>query len=218
MSSSSDSNQQLAKSIIESINKARTSPSQVRDLLNERLTCFEDKIVQVGNQKFQTQEGSTAVDDCKSYFEGTEAVSTLESCSNLTKIAEDHADYLSKSGETGHSNNNGENFLERLKAVGKWKGQVGELLAFQYQTANEFLLHWLINDGLKNRGDRLQILNSEYRKVGVAVSNHKDFGLVAVVVFVREFTLIGEVVEGYEDGPMNNEKLEEELPEDLKKM
>lgn len=51
----------------------------------------------------------------------------------------------------------------------------------------DFVLNWLIDDGVESRGDMKALLSSGFCHLGVATAYHKIHGLIAVVVLSKLF-------------------------------
>ena len=105
----------------------------------------------------------------------------------MDKAAQDLADFNGESGKTGHAGKNESKMGERLDTHGKWIGKVGEIIGVIPVNGLDFVLQWIIDDGVKDRGDRKTILNPEFTKFGVACSKHKIYKTMAVVTFAADY-------------------------------
>ena len=139
----------------------------------------------------------------------------------LDKAAADLANYNGESGKTGHFGEGESRMGERMDVYGKWIGKCGEIVGVIPHTGLDFVLQWMIDDGVKTRGDRKSILNKEFTKFGVATAKHKIYETIAVVTFARDY------VEKDADGNLppeaiqeaqTNDKLKDTMPEELKEL
>ena len=211
----------LPAKIIKKINDIRTNSIDAKELLNKRLDNFDGTVYLAGNAKFQSLEGVEAVEDALEYFEELQPVKPLEVCPGLTKAAQEHALYLAETGECSHTGKDKSTLEDRLSVEGIWRGHISELLAFQYQEADDYVLHWIVNDGVESRGDRKQLVSSNFGKIGVALANHSTQGLIAVVVLAKDFVLRGKdgkLPEGIDNAPIYNDKMMDDIPEDIKEL
>lgn len=110
---------------------------------------------------------------------------------------------------------------ERMDKYGKWYGKVGEILGVIPTNGLDFVLQWMIDDGVKTRGDRKTILNPEFGKFGVACAKHKVYKTIAVVTFAKEYIEKdeeGNLPEHSQPEPVTNEDLKNTMPDELKKL
>jgi len=213
----------IANSLLSLINTARTNPSQLKPYLNERIESFEGQVYTTGNVKYQSFEGKPAVEELLSHINVGELKNShhLERNSYLDKAASMLGEHLSETGEISHSGKNSNTLEDRLSSLGLWKGNIAELISFQYLSASDFLLHWLINDGVESRGDRKHLLSPLYKKIGIHVGKNKDHGTQAVVVLAREFferLEDGTFRDGVTEEPLFDESLGETIPEEIKEL
>lgn len=102
---------------------------------------------------------------------------------------------------------------DRITSQGKWTGKIGEIIGVQPETGLNFVLQWMIDDGVKTRGDRKSILSPDFTRVGIAACPHKTYKTVAVVVFAESFAGEGETLP--EPEVKENPDLIKSLPEGL---
>jgi hypothetical protein len=139
----------------------------------------------------------------------------------LDAAALDLATYNGETGKTGHEGRNESRMGERMDMHGKWIGKVGEILGVIPTNGLDFVLQWLIDDGVKTRGDRKTILNPEFAKFGVACAKHKVYQTVAVVTFALDYVdkdADGKLPDNIGPDPKNNDELKNTMPEELKQL
>lgn len=207
----------IAKEIAELINQVRKDPKGFAAHVQKRLDSYEgSNFVDNSGVKYRSQEGKDVCNEALVACESNSGVPELILEEGLCKCAQDHSDDLAQSGETGHVGSDGCNMGKRLEKYGQWSGKVGECIAVQSNTALDIVLQWLIDDGVKSRGDRKTIFSKDFTKFGVGYNpDHKAYKTCAVIVFAGQFGADGSLEA---PTPVQNEKLMDEMPEDLKQL
>lgn len=212
-----DGSNPLAKEIATLINQLRKDPKGFAAHLKKRLESYDGvNFTDSSGTKYRSMEGKDACNEALVAVESHQPLPELLLSDGLNRCAQDHCDDLSRTGETGHTGSDGSNMGKRIDRYGSWSGKVGECIAVQSTTALDFVLQWLIDDGVKSRGDRKTLFSKDFTKFGVGYTPaHKTYKTCAVVVFAGVF---GEA--GTQDAPVpvQNDKLMDEMPEELKKM
>src|SRR5690606_32710176 len=106
---------------------------------------------------------------------------TIEPLSNgllLTKMAKSYAKYAGKRGLVGHIN-----FNKRFSFLIKMNKTVGENCTYGPTTGLGALMSLLIDEDAPSLGHRKNILNRNYKKVGVAFHSHTKYNSNAVMEF-----------------------------------
>lgn len=98
----------------------------------------------------------------------------------LAIAARDHADDLSTNGIFGHKGSDGSSFCERiLKYCKKGPGGMAEVIGADFNFLDRNIpemtvLGLIIDDGVKDRGHRKTIFNSDYNFIGYASAIQGD--------------------------------------------
>lgn len=207
----------IAQEIAKLINEMRKDPKGFAAHVKKRLETYEGMNFTDGaGTKYKSIEGKDACNEALVSLESVQPVPEMILAEGLSKCAQSHCDDLSTTGETGHTGSDGSNMGKRIDNFGSWSGKVGECISVLSTTALDFVLQWVIDDGVKSRGDRKTLLSKDFTKFGVGFNPaHKTYKTCAVVVLAGVF---GE--EGGQDAPIpaQNDKLMDEMPEELKKM
>ena len=173
--------------ILEEINLVRTNPKAYIEILRERLSTFNDMdyVDEVG-RKMRSHEGTKAICECIEVLKNTEPMKALNMNKNLCQSAIWLANDNVYSGKTGHIGSDGSTFVERMKRVGFVNYHCSENSAYGFFTARDFLLNFLIDDGLKGRGRRANILNRSFNQVGIGlVAGHPKYNSVLIIDFLE---------------------------------
>lgn len=180
----------IEREIFEWLNKARTQPKTLVPFLKERYQTFKDKMWKKGDKWFNSREGDVAVKEAFEFLEEHESLKPILYSSGLQTAAREHQEDMTKNGVTGHTGSNGSTMAQRIEKEGKWKGGLSENVAFQQWTGLDFILYWIVDDGMASRADRKNIFNTAFGCCGIAVGTHPKFKTCAVMV------LTGELMEG----------------------
>ncbi|MDF1570511.1 MAG: CAP domain-containing protein [Bacteroidales bacterium] len=101
---------------------------------------------------------------------------------DLTGIAQGHA---TESGRTGHVGHKG--FEKRFEPfMGAPYSNVGENASYGHASAIDIVITLLIDEGVKNVGHRVNILNPEFNSVGVVIREHKRYRVNCVIDFGKQ--------------------------------
>lgn len=151
--------------IINYINKARTNPMQ-----------FVTDYIINSSGKYNHQEISEQMNT----FTPLEEVKFN---SSLTKAAIDHCIDLSSNGTTGHLGSNNETIRNRIEKYSKAIQYFGENCLFGLNNPLMIVIDMLINNNLREKTSRNNILNEEFDIIGVALRPHIPFKFCCVIVF-----------------------------------
>ena len=203
----------IAQDIFEFINMARSSPEDFTAKVQMRLNNYEGKNFKVDDQLYQSFEGKDAPEEAIAALQVTKPKPILERAAGLDLAAKELADFLGESGEVSHKGKGDTRMGDRISKHGQWTGKIGEIIGVQPENGLNFVLQWIIDDGVKTRGDRKSILSPDFTKIGVAVGPHKTYKTVAVVVFAEAFAGEGEKLP--EPEVKENKDLIKSLPDGL---
>jgi len=106
----------------------------------------------------------------------------------LALACEDHCKDTGPSGRTGHSGSDGSTPWKRMNRYGKWGGRVGENIAYGNSDGAEYMVQLYIDDGVANRGHRVNILKPDFKETGMAVCPHRGFKKQIVIAYAGSFT------------------------------
>lgn len=179
----------LEQNIILHLNMARIDPSRYsREFISPRSAFYNNKMYLEpgGPENFiglKTQEGVNAVYEAAEIMNSTKALGPLKANKTLTLAAQDHAADQSKSGGVGHISQNGLTLQNRVERYGKWQHTIGENIIYGANSGIDVVVELLIDDGVKSRGHRTNILQNNFKVVGVACAKHPSYGSVCVMDF-----------------------------------
>lgn len=211
--------EQTAIEIAKYINELRKNPNAFMVHVQKRLDSYQGKNFDQSGVLFQSAEGKDAPEECLASLENMKPKAEMTRMAGMDKAAQDLADFNGETGKTGHAGKNDSKMGERLDTHGKWIGKVGEIIGVIPVNGLDFVLQWIIDDGVKDRGDRKSILNPEFTKFGVACAKHKIYKTIAVITFAADYVdkdADGKLPDGVGPTPTTNEELKNTMPDELK--
>jgi uncharacterized protein YkwD len=174
----------LEKAVVNEINLARTSPKEYLSLLEQFKKYYEGKILKLpGQTPILTREGTSAVVEAIRSLRSQKPVPPLSPSKGMSLGAKDHIRDLGTSGTSQHTGSDGSQTWDRVNRYGTWQKIIGENISFGHDKARNIVMALMIDDGVPNRGHRRNILNPEFRMVGVACGNHPAYRTICVITF-----------------------------------
>ena len=73
----------------------------------------------------------------------------------------------------------------------EWDGIVGENLDFGFREGSNIIMNRIMDDGVKERCQRMNLFNKEYKYIGIGVGPHKIFGICTVIGYAKNIRKIG---------------------------
>ncbi len=174
--------------ILKELNLARTNPAKYAQFLKERRVYYKGKIYGTGEgMTFTTEEGVRAVDEAIDFLEKAKPVGPLMLSGRLSEAAMALVKASGPTGNTGHNSAGGMTFEKRVAMCGMWKMCIGEDISYGPTVPREIVVQLIIDDGVKSRGHRANIFNPDFKVVGIACGEHKDYGYMCAIDFADSF-------------------------------
>jgi len=189
----------VEKDVILEMNKARSNPAgYAEQYLKPRLQYFSGSRYGAPGLSFMTEEGKKAVEECISNLSNRGAVSVLTPERGIALAAKDQAADQSKAAAISHYGSDGSSPFDRMKRYGTFGSGYnwGENIDFGMTSGQEIVIALLIDDGVKDRGHRENILSREFSQTGVGYGTHPRYGSLCVIDFARSYTSHGAGTKG----------------------
>jgi uncharacterized protein YkwD len=174
----------VEQSIIGEMNRARSNPPAYRKVLLRWRSRFSGKKARLNDRLFLvTQEGTPAVDEAIQFLQKTRPVSTLKLSRGLTLAARDLVRDQGVRGTTGHQGSDGSTPFQRMARYGKWQKIAGENIAYGPGTAQAVVRDLIIDDGVRDRGHRVNMFQPQFRLTGVACGYHRQYRVMCDIKY-----------------------------------
>ena len=184
--------EEIEKELFQLHNELRTKPQNFLPRLRDLLSHFKDKVFTVPEEEpIQTFEGIKAVEEAIEFIKKQKPVPELTLNDDITKACKDHIEDIGPKGMTTHEGSERSNISDRLEKYCEWDGSIAENMDFGFKKAENIILNMIIDDGVKERFQRMNLFNPDFKKIGIAVGEHKIYGICAVVGYCKNVRPIG---------------------------
>jgi len=177
--------EELNQNILIEHNRLRTDPQSYIPILHKHLDYFKDKILTRPNDNsFQTNEGSSAVEEAIKFLELAKPTYALTFDLRLHTSAKDHILDIGSKGLLSHEGSDGKNVSDRIEKYCEWDGVCIENIEFGAKKAQDIIVSLLVDDGIGSRPHREIMFSNELKYIGVASGTHKDYGVATAIDYV----------------------------------
>ncbi|HKJ43579.1 MAG TPA: CAP domain-containing protein [Sunxiuqinia sp.] len=180
---------QYEKEVVLELNKVRNNPAQYASEYLEPLRLAYDgkKFTYPGHIPMMTREGVAALDNCIKALKAASPAPPLTPSRGLSNAANLLVNDQKLHGGTGHVTKSGWNPEVRIRRYGTYKTHLAENIVYGYNNPRHAVISLLIDDGVPNRAHRRNILNPEFKEVGLAFEKHPKYNYVCAIEFVDQF-------------------------------
>ena len=174
--------------ILDEINEARTNPTKYIAYLQEYKHLFRGNTVYFPNgSRMTTFEGIKAVDEAINFLKALPKTAPLKFSNGLSKPASLQITDLIEDSSLGHTGKDGSDLEKRLAKFGFVGNIYAEILIQYVQNPREMVLTMLIDDGLKSRGNRKNILSPKFKQIGLAFGKDRKGDSLCIAIFTDSF-------------------------------
>lgn len=176
------------KDVILELNKVRYNPAMYAHHMLWMEPYYSGKLLKIpGKLVYETNEGKQALDECIKVLTKAESVPILYPSRGMSKACKLLVYDQSTSGKTGHKGSGNSTPSDRVNKFGQYQGYLAENIHYGDCEPSFLVLSLLIDDGVKNRGHRKNILSEEFNFVGVAIGDHKTYGQMGVNTYATKY-------------------------------
>jgi hypothetical protein len=177
------------KNVIFEINKLRSDPvGYAREYLEPLRSFYMGKKLYLpGDIPIQTKEGVTALTDAIRSLTKSSPLPVLFPDERLTKASGDHRKDQTLHGGTGHEGSDGSTAQSRIRRYGTITRALGENIFYGESDARLIVMHLVIDDGNPGRGHRKNLLDKDFRLIGVSIGRHPTWRHACVIDFTWGF-------------------------------
>ena len=178
---------QIERDIVAFQNQARQDPASLIPLLEARLAAMNEAGYIVNgcgrNCNIVTQEGKAAVQEAIAFLRQQAALSPLAASDQVAQAAQAHAQDQAN-GAMGHVGSDGSSPGDRIDRAGALNTGSGENIAYGSATGQEVILDLIVDDGVPDRGHRVNIFAPNWTHTGAGCGPHEGYGLVCVINYI----------------------------------
>ena len=172
------------------LNFARTSPAEYAKLIEEMLPYYNGNYLHYSDEIIYTNEGKAAAEEAIAALKSQPPVSPLSINVGLNKASQYHCDKQGITGQTGHNSPDGKKPGDRMLIYGTFGTaySFGENIIYGPKTARKVIIGLIIDDGVKDRGHRINIYEPSWTDVGFGWGYHKNYEIMCVMGFASGYT------------------------------
>jgi uncharacterized protein YkwD len=177
----------LESKVLSELNLARSDPQLYADYLQEMRRFFRGtRLERPGEIIIVTKEGAPAVEEAIAYLRSLRPLQALVPSPGMSLAAKVHA-RDQRGGAVGHTGSDGSQPPDRMNRYGAWRHKVAENIAYGGRSARGVIVQLIVDDGVPDRGHRMNIFDPEYSVVGVGCGPHARFGDMCVIDFAAGY-------------------------------
>ncbi len=175
------------KNMVLAMNLIRYDPPKYSKLyVYPRLQYFDGTLFRFpGRTPTRTKEGIEAVRELYMELLDTSPMPLFHPSPGMSRASKDHARYMKRTGDMSHEGQGG--MSARVSKYGQWQGGMAENLHWGTSNAHEAIMSLMIDDSVKNRGHRKNMLNPSYTKVGVGIEEHPRYRISYVINYANDY-------------------------------
>lgn len=180
----------LEEQVLAGINEVRADPAAYAAKLRQYRGYFESNVVLLPGSDvgIRTREGVAAVDEAIAVLGRQAPLPPLLAVPELAQSARELAAHQALAGGTDHAAADGSNAKVRIKKR-KGSGLMAEALSYGARDAAGVVRQMIVDDGIPSRPNRKILLESKYRKAGVACGPHPVNRSVCVIDLATFYNL-----------------------------
>ena len=184
--------EQLAKDIFNEHNYLRKNPQSYIEKLERVSNYFRGKYFRHPMEiPIETYEGVQGVKDTIEFLKNQKPVKELIYSEELSLSARDHVLDIGENNLCGHRGSNKSTLNDRIEKYIEWNGLISESIQYCYQFANNIIMSLLIDDGSKDKHQRLNLFSEDYNYVGIACGAHKKYQMCTVLNYAKDLFPLG---------------------------
>ena len=168
------------------LNNLRKNPKSYIPLIELEMKSLKKSNIlkkRDSNLQIQTVEGKDAYIEAINFLQNQEGVPPVKEESRLNSAALDLVKDIGTRGVVSHQDQYGQYVSERIEKYCEWDYSASEVIEVSSKNPKDILISLIVDDGLKNRPDRMTLFNPAYNFVGISCGMHSEYEIVTVIVF-----------------------------------
>lgn len=179
---------EMERQIVDEMNLAREHPTRYARYIEERLRYYDGKLLRLpGRIPVQTNEGLAAPKEAIRALRAMKPAPALTLSDGMSLGARDHVRDQGPAGRTGHKGSDGSYANDRVDRYGRWIASIAENIAYGPTTARDVVIGLIVDDGVPDRGHRVNIFDRASRVTGVACGPHRTYRMECVIVYAAKY-------------------------------
>ena len=163
----------FASAVLVEINRARQSPGQYADIVNDVFRSMDvNGVYARGSRRVATVEGRAAVDEAAHFLANADPVAPLRMASCLNLAAARHAKAKGSTGTDGHFGATGRDPSERASFLATSPVACSENIAYGYDDITELVSAIIVDDAVPGRGHRHNLFDPRMKSFGSGRASH----------------------------------------------
>lgn len=173
-------------------NRIRVDPKSYIPLVRNQMKLLSDKILKRPDEiPIETNEGAAAYEEAIEFLKKQRPIESLTYDERLAKACRDHAEDLGSKGAVSHESSNGKGVSERIEQYCEWEECCAENLDFGTRTGVDVIISLLVDDGVPDRGHRLNMFKTDIKYIGIATAVHREYETVHVINYTGGIRELG---------------------------
>ena len=179
----------LEREILIQLNALRSDPRRHARLIERRLPYYDGNLLRLPGQRvaIRTQEGADAVREAVAALRSTPSRARLTRSAGLSAAARDHVVDQGARGLVGHTGRDGSTSSSRANRHGQWRTRLTESIAYGPATGSDVVIDLIVDDGVRDRGHRRNLLDPAVRVAGIACGPHARYRMMCVILLAGGF-------------------------------
>jgi uncharacterized protein YkwD len=174
--------------VLDEMSRVRRDPRAYASVLRRYRAYYRGKLLEIpGRTALRTVEGARAVDEAIRALSAAKPAPALSLDPAMSRAARDHVADIGPRGAFGHEGRDGSDPFSRLERYGRFEKTAGENIQYGARDPEEVIAMLVVDDGVRGRGHRKNILDRGYRVAGVACGKHSALRTVCVMNFAGGF-------------------------------
>jgi len=180
----------VALQMLSETNLARTNPQRYAGYLLELRRQYQGRSYLMPGTVatfVMTSEGVAALDEAVRFLQKQKPLPALTWSQGLAESAGDLVRDEGGNGEVGHTGRQSGGVRQRIERHGTWSTRIAENIGYGPDTARLMTMQLIIDDGVADRGHRMNIFTPVFKVAGAACGPHPSYQNMCVMDFAVGF-------------------------------
>lgn len=176
----------LREDVVTQHNRIRKDPKSYIPIIEKYISYFKGNVIHKPGLDYgiSTVEGKKAYLECIEFLKKQKPIEALKQDSELSRAAQDHSDDIGPRGDCDHTGSDGSDMDQRVSRYLEWDVTISENIDFGATSGEEVIVSLIVDDGVPDRGHRMNIFSPKIAFIGVGVSDHAEFKVCTVLNYI----------------------------------